>query len=128
VIPPQANAAFVCALEDVLEVYTRPYAPRRPQVCRDETSQPLVAEPREPRPAAPGQAERVDDEYERQGTAKLCMLFAPLAGQRQVQVTERRTAVDCAHVIQALVDEHYPQAENMVLGMENLNTHTPASL
>lgn len=128
VIPPQANAALVCAMEDGLEVYTRPYDPRHPQVCLDETSQQRVAETREPMPVAPGQAERVDDAYARTGTAHLCMLFEPLVGQRQVKVTERRTAVDCAHVIQALVDEPYPQAETMVLVMDNLNTHTPASL
>jgi hypothetical protein len=128
VIPPQANAAFVCAMEDVLEVYTRPYDPRHPQVCLDETSKQLVAETREPIPAAPGQAERADYAYERKGTANLFMLFEPLVGQRQVKVTERRTAVDFAHVIQALVDEHYPQAEKIVLVMDNLNTPTPTSL
>jgi transposase len=128
VIPPQANAAFVCAMEDVLEVYTRPYDPRRPQVCLDETSKQLVAETRTPLPAAPGQPERVDYEYERQGTANLFMLFEPLAGQRRVKVTERRTAVDFAHLLQELVDEQYPQAEKIVLVMDNLNTHTLASL
>jgi transposase len=128
VIPPQANAEFVCAMEDVLEVYTRPYDPRRPQVCLDETSKQLVAETREPMPAAPGQPERVDYEYERKGTANLFMVFEPLAGQRWVKVTERRTAVDFAHVIQELVDEQYPQAEKIVLVMDNLNTHKPASL
>lgn len=127
-IPPQAHAAFVCAMEDVLEVSTRPYDPRRPQGCLDETSKPLVAETREPIPAAPGQPARVDDEYERQGTANLFMLFEPLAGQRQVKVTERRTAIDCAQVIQELVDVQYPQAEKIVLVMDNLNTHTPAAL
>jgi transposase len=128
VIPPQANAEFVCAMEDVLEVYTRPYDPRRPQVCIDETSKQLVAETRVPIPAAPGQPERIDYEYERQGTANLFMVFEPLAGQRRVQVTERRTAIDFAHVIQELVDEQYPQAEKIVLVMDNLNTHKPASL
>lgn len=127
-IPPQANAAFVCAMEDVLEVYTRPYDPRRPQVCLDETSKQLVAATRTPLPAAPGQPERVDYEYERQGTANLFMVFEPLAGQRRVKVTERRTAVDFAHLIQELVDEQYPQAEKIVLVMDNLNTHTLASL
>lgn len=105
VIPPQANAAFVCAMEDVLEVSTRPSAPQRPQVCIDETSKQLVAETRSPSPAAPGQPERVDYEYERQGTAHLFMVCEPLAGQRRVKVTERRTAVDFAQVIQELVDE-----------------------
>ena len=122
-IPPQANAAFVCAMEDVLEVYTRPYDPRRPQVCLDETSKQLVAETRAPIPAAPGQSARVDYEYERQGTANLFMVFEPLAGQRQVKVTERRTAIDFAEVIQELVDVQYPQAEKIVLVMDNLNTH-----
>jgi DDE superfamily endonuclease len=127
-MPPQANAAFVCAMEDVLEVYTRPYDPQRPQVCLDETSKPLVAETRVPIPAAPGQPERIDYEYERQGTANLFRVFEPLAGQRRVKVTERRTAIDFAHVIQELVDEQYPQAAKLVLVMDNLNTHQPASL
>jgi DDE superfamily endonuclease len=128
VIPPQANAAFVCAMEDVLEVYPRPYDARRPQVCLDETSKPLVADTREPIPAAPGQSERVDDEYERKGPANLFMVFEPLAGPRQVKVTERRTAIDFAHVIQELVDVQYPQVETIVLVMDHLHTHTPASL
>jgi hypothetical protein len=115
-------------MEDVLEGYTRPDDPQRPQVCLDETSTPLVAEPRVPIPAAPGQPERIDDEYERQGTANLFMVFEPLAGQRRVKVTERRTALDFAHVIQELVDEQYPQATTRVLVMDNLNTHKPASL
>lgn len=128
VIPPQANADFVCAMEDVLEVYTRPYDPRHPQVCIDETSKQLVAETRVPIPAAPGRAERIDYEYARQGTANLFMIFEPLTGQRRVKVTERRPAIDFAHVIQELVDEQYPQAEKIVLVMDNLNTHKPASL
>jgi hypothetical protein len=113
VIPPQANAELVCAREDVLEVYARPYDPRRPQVCLDETSTQVGADTREPLPATPGQPARSDDEYERKGTANRFMLFEPLAGPRQAKVTERRTAVDCAHLIQALVDDHYPQAEKM---------------
>jgi hypothetical protein len=128
VIPPQANAAFVCAMEDVLEVYTRPYDPQRPQVCLDETSKQLVADTRVPIPAAPGQPERIDYEYARQGTANLFMVFEPLAGHRRVKVTERRTAIDFAHVVQELVDEQYPQAQKLVLVMDNLNTHKPASL
>ena len=127
-IPPQANAEFVCAMEDVLEVYTRPYDPRRPQVCLDETSTQLVEDTREPLPATPGQPVRVDYEYERKGAANLFMVFEPLAGPRQAKVTERRTAVDCAHLIQALVDDHSPQAEKIVLVMDHLNTHKPASL
>jgi hypothetical protein len=115
-------------MEDVLEVYTRPYDPRRPQVCIDESSKQLVAETRVPIPAAPGQPERIDYEYERQGTANLFMVFEPLAGQRRVKVTERRTAVDFAHLIREVVDEQYPQAEQIVLVMDNLSTHKPASL
>lgn len=128
VIPPQANAALVCAIEDGLEVYTRPYDPRRPQVCLDETSKPLVAETRASPSTAPGQPERVDYEYERKGTANLFMVCEPLAGTRQVKVTERRTAVDFAQLIQELVDVQYPQAEKIVLVLDNLNTHKPASL
>ena len=92
VIPPQANAEFVCAMEDVLEVYTRPHDPSRPVVCLDELSTQWVAETRTPIPAEPGQPKRVDYEYERRGTANLFMLNEPLLGQRQVIVTERRTA------------------------------------
>jgi DDE superfamily endonuclease len=128
VIPPQANAEFVCAMEDVLEVYTRPYDPQRPQVCLDEASKQLGAETREPIPATPGQPTRVDYEYERKGTANLFRVFEPLAGQRRVQGTERRTAVEFAHLIQELVDEQYPHAEKIVLVMDNLNTHKAASL
>jgi hypothetical protein len=124
----EAHAECVCAMEDVLEVTTRPDDPRRPQVCVDDTSTPWVAETRAPLPATPGQPERVDDEQERQGTAHLLMVFEPLAGQRRVQVTARRTAVDCAHLLREVCDEHDPQVEKMVLVMDNLNTHTLASL
>src|SRR5215475_3877589 len=88
----------------------------------------MVAETRVPIPAAPGQPERIDYEYERQGTANLFMIFEPLACQRRVKVTARRTAIDFAHVMQEVVDEQYPQAEKIVLVMDNLNTHKPASL
>jgi DDE superfamily endonuclease len=128
VIPPQRNAEFVCAMEDVLEVYTRSYDPQRPQVCIDETSKQLVAETRAPIPAAPGQPKRVDYEYERKGTANLFMVFEPLAGQRRVKVTERRTAVDFAHLLREVSDTQYPHAEKIVLIMDNLNTHKLASL
>jgi len=115
-------------MEDVLEVYTRPYDPRRPQVCVDETSKQLVAETREPIPAAPGHPARVDYEYERHGTANLFMVCEPLAGQRRVKVTARRTALDFAHLLREISDEYYPHAEEIVLVMDNLNTHTLASL
>lgn len=128
VIPPEANAEFVCAMEDTLEVYARPYDPLRPQVCLDECSKQLVAETRCPLLAEPGQVERYDYEYERCGTANLFMLFEPWAGTRHVKVTDRRTAVDFAEVIRDLVDVHYPRAEKIVLVMDNLNTHKLASL
>jgi len=128
VIPPQANAEFVCAMEDVLEVYTRPYDPARPVVCLDEISKQLVAETRTPLPAEPGQPERVDYEYERCGTANLFLTCEPLAGRRHVTVTEQRTAVDFAQEVRNLLEVRYPQAERVVLVMDNLNTHKPAAL
>lgn len=128
VIPPQANAEFVCAMEDVLEVYKRPHDPACPVVCLDETSKQLIGETRTPIPAAPGRPERVDYEYERHGTANLFMLFEPLAGWRSVKVTERRTAVDFAEALRDLSDVHYPDARKIVLVLDNLNTHKLASL
>lgn len=115
-------------MEDVLDVYTRPYDPQRPQVCLDEASRQLVAEARTPQPMAPGQPARFDYEYVREGVCALFMLNEPLRGWRQVVVSDRRTAVDWAHVIQDLVDVQYPDAERIVLVQDNLNTHTPASL
>ena len=106
VIPPHANAEFVCAMADVLEVDTRPDDPQRPQGCIAETSTPLVAETRALLPASPGQPERVDDAYERQGPATLCLVCEPWAGQRRVKVTARRTAVDLALLLQAVVAVH----------------------
>ncbi|MFO1097511.1 MAG: IS630 family transposase [Xanthobacteraceae bacterium] len=128
VIPPKSNAAFVAAMEDVLNVYTRPHDPARPLVCLDETSKQLVAETRQPEPMRPGQPARNDYEYKRNGTANLFMLFAPLEGWRHVAVTERRTAIDYAKILRDLADIHFPKAETIVLVQDNLNTHTPASL
>ena len=127
-IPPEADAEFVCAMEDVLDVYQRPYDPRRPVVCLDEASKQLTRETRTPIPAKSGQPERVDYEYERNGTANLFMTFEPLAGRRRVTVTDRRTKVDFARVIRELVDEQYPKADKVVLVMDNLNTHKLSSL
>ena len=127
-IPPKANAAFVAAMEDVLDVYKRPYDPVRPLVCLDETSKQLVAETRTPEPMRPGQPARYDYQYKRNGTANIFMLFAPLEGWRQAEVTERRTAVDYAKILRHLADIHFPNAEKIVLVQDNLNTHTPASL
>ena len=115
-------------MEDVLEVYQRPYDAKRPVVCLDEQSKQLIRETRRPIPATPGQPERVDYEYERNGTANLFMTFEPLAGRRRVTVTDRRTKVDFAQVIRELVDEQYPRAERIVLVMDNLNTHKLSSL
>ena len=127
-IPPKQSGAFVAAMEDVLEVYHRPHDPDRPLVCLDETSKQLVAETREPLPMRPGQPARFDYEYKRNGTANLFMLFAPLEGWRHVKVTERRTAIDFAHVLRDLSDIHFARAAKIVLVQDNLNTHAPASL
>jgi len=115
-------------MEDVLEVYTRPHDPSRPLVCLDEASRQLAAETRAPLPMGPGRAARLDCEYRRNGTANLFMLFAPLEGWRHVKVTERRTAVDYAHVLKDLTDTLFPKAGKIILVQDNLNTHTPASL
>jgi len=127
-IPPKANAAFVAQMEDVLAVYRRPYDPRRPQVCMDELSKQLLSDATPPLPMTAGRPQCIDYEYMRNGTANLFLLCEPLRGWRQVTVTERRTKRDWAHCVRALVDVHYPDAECIVLGLDNLNTHTPASL
>lgn len=115
-------------MEDDLDVYTRPYDPRWPQVCLDEASRQLVAETRAPLPTSHGQPARYDDGYVRHGVCALFLLNEPLRGWLAVIVSDRRTAVDWAHGIKDLVDVHYPAAERLVLVMDNLNTHTPASL
>ncbi len=126
-IPPQANAAFVCQMEEVLEVYQRPYDPRRPLVCMDEIPQQLLTNVREPLPMEPGCPLREDYEYERNGVSNLFLFFEPLAGKRYIQVSERRTKVDWAYAMRYLADELYPDAELIVVVMDNLNTHGPAS-
>ena len=110
-------------MEDVLEVYSRPYDEQRPVVCVDEASKQLVADVTPPLPMQPGQPAREDYEYERRGTANLFMVCEPLAGRRQVKVTERRTLIDFAHLLRDLSDVHYPHAKTIVLVMDNLNTH-----
>jgi DDE superfamily endonuclease len=115
-------------MEDVLEVYTRPYDPRRPQVCLDETSRQLLAEVNLPHPLAPGRPARQDYEYQRRGVCNLFLVTEPLAGWRHVTVSDRRARIDWAHCIKDLVEVHYPDAERIVLVQDNLNTHTPASL
>jgi DDE superfamily endonuclease len=118
----------VWRMEDVLEVYTRPYDPRFPQICMDESAKQLLWDKRESLPLQPGQPERVDYTFEAEGMCKLFLACEPLKGQRQVKVTQRRTSQDWAYFIRELVDVHYPQAEKLVLVMDNLNTHTPSSL
>lgn len=115
-------------MEDVLSVYTRPLDPRRPLVCLDESSRQLLDEVIEPEGVRPGRPRREDNQYVRGGTANLFMVFCPLLGWRRVKVTERRTHRDWAEVIRELVDVHFPEAERIVLVMDNLNTHDGASL
>jgi hypothetical protein len=115
-------------MEDVLEVYHRPHNRGRPVVCLDETSKQLIAETRVPIAAKPGRPARHDYEYQRNGTANLFMMFAPLEGWRHVKVTQRHTAVDYAQVLKELSDTHFPEANTIVLVQDNLNTHRPASL
>ena len=115
-------------MEDILEVYQRPYDPQRTLVCLDETSKQLIAETRVPIATKPGQPGRHDYEYRRNGTANLFMMFAPLEGWRHVKVTDRHTAVDYAQVLKELSDTHFPGSAKIVLVQDNLNTHKPASL
>ncbi len=115
-------------MEDVLDVYHRPYDEKRPLVCLDEASKQLIGETVQPLPAEPGQPERFDCEYVRNGTANLFMVSEPLLGWRAVKVTERRTAKDFAEVVRWLAEEVHPEAEKIVLVMDNLNTHKLASL
>jgi len=115
-------------MEDVLDVYCRPYDPLYPVVCMDESSKQLVKDAREPLPMEPGRPQRLDDHYERNGTCNLFVACEPLRGWRDLKVTERRTKLDWAYFVRELVDEHYPQATRIVLVMDNLNTHRPASL
>ena len=126
-IPPKQNAEFVCAMENVLETYQKPYDARFPKVCMDETSKQLVKETRAPVPGGPGREERFDYEYERNGVANVFMFTEPLAGWRHAVVTDRRTRVDWALQVRDLVDGRYPEADRVTLVMDNLNTHGPWS-
>jgi hypothetical protein len=138
-IPPQQDAAFVCAMEDVLQVYARPYDEDYPVVCLDEASKQILSEVRPPLLAqaeqrqedgtlAPAHVQRVDNEYKREGTCSLFMVFEPLGGKRKVFVREQRTALEYARVIKVLCDEMYPDAAKIILVQDNLNTHGPDSL
>jgi len=127
-IPPEANAAFVWQMGDVLGVYTRPHDPARPVVCLDETSRQVLAEVRPPLPLAPDTPQRQDPEYVRHGVANLFLLCEPLRGWREVVVSDRRTRLDWAACVKDLLAVHYPAAAKVVLVMDNLNIHSPASL
>lgn len=127
-IPPGQSGEFVARMEDVLEVYHRPYDERRPLVCIDEVPVQLVGEARTPLPPAPGRPARFDYEYVRKGTANVFMIFEPLLGWRAVQVTERRTAKDFAEVLRWLAEDVHADARKLVLVADNLNTHGPGCL
>jgi hypothetical protein len=127
VIPPGADADFVYHLEDVLSVYQRPYDPHRPLLCMDETTKQLVGEIRHPLPCMAGLPGRYDAEYVRKGVRNLFLISEPLAGKRYVRVRQQRTKQDWATVMRELLEEIYPDAEKIVLVMDNLNTHSPAS-
>ena len=125
---PEASPAFVANMENVLDSYEQPYNPLEPVVCFDESSKQLIAEVRLPSRPQPGQAARHDSEYQRNGTANLFMCFEPLAGWRHVTITDRRTRQDFAHQMRFLVDTVYPHATCIHLVLDNLNTHSAASL
>jgi len=128
VIPPEQNGDFVAHMEDILDVYQKPYDPKRPVVCMDEQPEQLIKETRQPLPPEPGQPERVDYEYERNGTANIFMINEPLGGRRRVNIHERRTSKDWAEEIKLLLKVDYPEAKKIVLVCDNLNTHTLGSL
>jgi len=128
VIPPEANSAFVAAMEDVLAVYQRERNLDHPLVCLDESSKQLIGETRVPIKMKKGRKARFDYEYERNGTANLFMMFAPLEGWRHVKVTDRHTAIDYAGALKDLADIHFPNAKTITLVQDNLNIHTKASL
>lgn len=115
-------------MEDILEVYKLPYSAKKPLICIDESSKQLIREVREAISVQPGEPEKYDSEYERNGVCNLFMIFAPLEGWRHVRVTERRTKIDWAECIKELVDVQFPNAEKIILVQDNLNTHKPSSL
>ncbi len=127
-IPPKHNAAFVADMEQVLDVYQRPYDPHCPVICMDESNKQLIGDVQPPVPEKPGQVKKEDCNYERHGTGNLFIAFEPACGQRHVAVTERRTQQDWAHFLQSLVDEVCPAAERITLVCDQLNTHHLASL
>jgi transposase len=127
-IPPQQDAAFVCAMEQVLKVYRRPVEPNYPVVCMDETSVQCVKEVRPRLPGRPGDIERYDGEYERNGVAHVMQFYAPFLGWRRLQVADTHAAPEWARGVRTLVEQDFPKASRITLVMDNLNTHTGASL
>jgi hypothetical protein len=127
VIPPTKSAAFVWRMEEVLDLYEEPYDPKRPMICFDEQPYQMLSEVRDPLPMKPGQPERVDFEYEREGNAYVHMTFEPLKGFREVEITERRRSVEFAHLMEHLVDDLYPEAEEIRVVLDDLSTHTGAA-
>jgi transposase len=125
---PTVSAEFVWRMAELLGLYAEPYDPQYPVICVDESPYQLVSEARQPLPMVPGQLLRYDDEYRREGTCNLFMLFQPLQGWRHVKVTDRRTAKDFAYCMQELVDVHFPKAAVISVVLDNLNTHTPAAV
>jgi transposase len=125
---PTVSPEFVWRMAELLGLYAEPYDPQYPVICVDESPYQLVSEARQPLPMVPGQLLRYDDEYRREGTCNLFMLFQPLQGWRHVKVTDRRTAKDFAYCMQELVDVHFPKAAVISVVLDNLNTHTPAAL
>jgi hypothetical protein len=127
-IQEKASAAFVCSMEEILELYKRPYDPNKLLICMDETSKQLVKETRQTIRAKPGQPARYDYENERNGVCNIFMFYEPFGGKRYVSITERRTKKDWAFQIKELLDVHCPNTEQIVLVMDNLNTHKGSSL
>ena len=126
-IPPKQSAEFVYHMEDVLDVYKRPYDPQYPVVCMDETFKQLIGETREPLPARPGSVERFDHVYTRNGVASLFLAYEPLRGWRTVWVTDHRRRLEWAQFISSLIRGRYRRAKKLVLVMDQLNTHSAAS-
>ncbi len=127
-IPPKENARFVARMEDVLDVYKRPYDRRYPVVCMDEQPVQLLSHTRDPIPPKPGRAAREDHEYKREGVVAVFLFTEPLGAWRRVEARERRTKKDWAEEVKTLLDVDYPDAEKVVLVMDNLNTHDIGSL
>lgn len=125
---PKVDAEYVARMEDVLDLYAEEHDPKRPVVCFDESPTQLIGEVREPLPAEPGQRERFDCEYRRNGTANLFIFLDAHRAWRKVKVTDRRAAQDFAQCMRELSDLHFPEAENIRVVMDNLSTHSPSAL